>query len=106
MTSAALRLTSGGRAVVPWVVRGVAPMGPPLTPSALRDERACPLELGALGVGLLAELHQRRVVRSRLLELARQLGGPRRAVEPPKSVRFLAVRGFERRQRLGRGIQL
>src|SRR5439155_18506777 len=73
-----------------------------LSPSGLlAQERLRFLELGSLGVGLLAERQKLGVVRSRLGPIAREARGPRGAVKPPEAVRLHAHRRLELPQRLG-----
>src|SRR2546430_7259279 len=67
----------------------------------LAEERLRLAELGALGVGLLAERQELGVVRPGLGPIAREARGPRGAVEPPEAVRLHAHRRLELPQRLG-----
>src|SRR3989454_6755339 len=68
----------------------------------LAEERLRLAELGALGVGLLAERQELGVVRPGLGPIAREARGSRGAVEPPEAVRLHAHRRLELPQRLGR----
>src|SRR3989442_1709994 len=67
----------------------------------LAEERLRLAELGALGVGLLAERQELGVVRPGLGLIAREARGSRGAVEPPEAVRLHAHRRLELPQRLG-----